>query len=340
MKYFYSYKEYLLEYKRYILRKDTNKIGFLLVLYFISTSIISTVSLLSVVLPNMLSESSVGEPTNTTNAVLEDTTFILILNGFVSLFCFFLISLLFCLFTKADLGKLFPLQKITPNLLYLICTFGLAICLVSNYVSELLLSIFEMLGIDATVNMEFECEGILDIILYYIAVAVIPALVEEFAFRGVVLNTLKKHSYKLAILVSGVTFGLMHGNFTQIPFATVVGLVLGYIAVKTNSLLPGIIIHFLNNALSVTMSLISEYSTLNDFVINIINVSLTFIVCALGVISFVILTKNHKGFFVLKDKADVLPYKDKFKTAISNAWIIIFSVIMFTEAVLTIFLEV
>ncbi len=340
MKYFYNYKEYLLEYKRYNLRKDTNKIGFLLVLYFFSTSIVSTVALFSVVLPNTLNQFNTGDPTHTTNAILKDTTFMLILNAFVSLFCFFLITLLFCLFTKADFAKMFPLQKTNPKLLYLICTFGLAVCLVSNYISELLLTMFKIFGIDAGISMEFECDGVLDIILYYFAVAVIPALVEEFAFRGVVLNTFRRHSDKLAILVSGVAFGLMHGNFTQIPFATVVGLVLGYIAVKTNSLLPGIIIHFLNNALSVTMSLVSEYSNLNDFAVNILNVSLTFIICALGVISFVILTKNQKGFFVLKDKEDELSYKEKLKTTTINAWIIIFAVIMLSEAVLTIFLEV
>ncbi|MBE6823844.1 MAG: CPBP family intramembrane metalloprotease [Ruminococcaceae bacterium] len=340
MQYFYNYQDYLLEYKRYKLKKDTNKIGFLLVLYFVATSVVSFFALFAVIIPSILSGFDTSNSTNAAEAILEDSTFVLILSGFVSLVCFFFVSLLFCLMTKADLGKVLPLQKTNIKMLYLICTFGLGICMVSNYVSELLLSIFEMFGIDASINMEFKCEGVLDIVLYYITVAVIPALVEEFAFRGVVLNTFRKHSDKLAVLVSGITFGLMHGNFTQIPFATVVGLVLGYIAVKTNSLVPGIIIHFLNNALSVTMTLISEHTALSDFTINILNVALTLIVCALGLISFIILAKKHKGFFVLKDKEDELQYKEKIKAVTSNAWIIIFTILMLSEAVLTIFLEV
>ena len=74
--------------------------------------------------------------------------------------------------------------------------------------------------------------------------AIVPAVFEEFAFRGVVLNKLRKFGDSYAIIMSAVLFGLMHGNLSQIPFAFILGLVIGFIAVKTNSIIPGILIHF------------------------------------------------------------------------------------------------
>lgn len=81
-------------------------------------------------------------------------------------------------------------------------------------------------------------------------VALVPALVEEIAFRGIVLGMLRKHSDGLAVVLSALLFGLFHGNVIQLPFATCFGLAAGYITLRTGSLWPVIVLHFINNASS------------------------------------------------------------------------------------------
>lgn len=84
--------------------------------------------------------------------------------------------------------------------------------------------------------------------------AAIPALVEELAFRGIALGVLRPYGDRFAILVSSLMFGLLHGNFIQIPFAFCVGLIMAYTVVRTGSIVPAVIIHFINNGMSCLLS--------------------------------------------------------------------------------------
>jgi len=78
-------------------------------------------------------------------------------------------------------------------------------------------------------------------------------LFEEFLTRGIFLGSLKPYGEGFAIIVSGVLFGLMHGNLQQFLYATVLGIALGYIAAQTDSILPTTILHALFNSLSAVM---------------------------------------------------------------------------------------
>ena len=83
--------------------------------------------------------------------------------------------------------------------------------------------------------------------------ALIPAICEEFAFRGFILSGLEhQHRTRSAILLSALMFGFLHvllSLFQQLFNATLLGIVLGLLAVRSRSILPGIVFHFLNNAL-------------------------------------------------------------------------------------------
>ncbi|MGE3819475.1 MAG: ABC transporter permease subunit/CPBP intramembrane protease [Isosphaeraceae bacterium] len=88
--------------------------------------------------------------------------------------------------------------------------------------------------------------------------AVIPAICEEFAFRGYILSGLERsYSTRTAILFSALLFGFMHvllSLFQQLFNATLLGIVLGLLAVRSRSILPGIVFHLLNNGLAVAMA--------------------------------------------------------------------------------------
>ncbi|QDU29189.1 ABC-2 family transporter protein [Anatilimnocola aggregata] len=89
-------------------------------------------------------------------------------------------------------------------------------------------------------------------------VAVVPAICEELAFRGFILSGLRRLGHKwTAIAICSVLFGVAHGLLQQSLAAAVVGMVIGYIAVKTNSLLPAMAYHFVHNGLGVLHSRIT-----------------------------------------------------------------------------------
>lgn len=85
--------------------------------------------------------------------------------------------------------------------------------------------------------------------------ALVPAVCEELAFRGFILSGLRHMGRKwLAILVASLFFGLTHTIAQQQIMATITGLVLGFVAVQTGSLLPAILFHLTHNGLLVAMS--------------------------------------------------------------------------------------
>lgn len=85
-----------------------------------------------------------------------------------------------------------------------------------------------------------------------LAFAVAPGICEELAFRGFILSGFERSGKMwLAIVLSSVTFGIMHMIPQQVFNATLLGLVLGLIAIRSNSLLPGVVFHFIYNSLGV-----------------------------------------------------------------------------------------
>jgi sodium transport system permease protein len=84
--------------------------------------------------------------------------------------------------------------------------------------------------------------------------ALLPAICEELAFRGFILSGLQHQRRDLtAILLSALLFGFLHvllSLFQQLFNATLLGIILGLLAVRSGSLFPGILFHFLNNSLA------------------------------------------------------------------------------------------
>jgi sodium transport system permease protein len=92
-----------------------------------------------------------------------------------------------------------------------------------------------------------------------LVIALLPAVCEEIAFRGFILSGLRHVGSKwTAIVVSSVFFGLTHGMLQQSLAAGAVGLILGYIAVQSGSLLPGIVFHLTHNSLGVMLGRVSS----------------------------------------------------------------------------------
>lgn len=87
-----------------------------------------------------------------------------------------------------------------------------------------------------------------------VALAVLPAIVEELVFRGVLARALARHSVALAIVGSAIAFSLYHVDPAQMVSTFPLGLALATMAVRSGSVVPGMIAHFLNNATVLVVS--------------------------------------------------------------------------------------
>lgn len=88
-------------------------------------------------------------------------------------------------------------------------------------------------------------------ILAFGAVFIGP-LVEDLIFRGIILNVLKvKYGNKLALVVSSILFAIIHIHPAEVITALLMGLVLGYIFIKTNSFSFVILLHSMSNLTSI-----------------------------------------------------------------------------------------
>ena len=80
----------------------------------------------------------------------------------------------------------------------------------------------------------------------FLYASILGPVAEELLFRGVILRQLAPWGKQTAIVISAVLFGVFHGNVIQIPFAFMVGLVLGYVTVEY-SIGWAIVLHIINN---------------------------------------------------------------------------------------------
>jgi sodium transport system permease protein len=81
--------------------------------------------------------------------------------------------------------------------------------------------------------------------------ALLPAVCEELAFRGFILSGFRHLGHKWrAIIYSAVFFGIAHSVLQQSISACLLGIVIGFLAVQSNSLLPCVTFHFVHNSLA------------------------------------------------------------------------------------------
>ncbi len=150
---------------------------------------------------------------------------------------------------------LYSLGKISPlSLLLIPAIIGVAI--VASYVNSFVMAFFGVTeAYEALIGFNGMYEGY-QIVLLYVSTALVPAFVEEFLFRGTILANLTPYGKRGAVIISAILFGLMHQNPYQIIYTTAAGVILGMAYLKTGSIWLPTIMHFVNNAYSVTNQVI------------------------------------------------------------------------------------
>lgn len=106
-------------------------------------------------------------------------------------------------------------------------------------------------------------EGLTHTLLGAFTISVLAPVLEEVMFRGAIQGYMMRRFRRpwLAIVVAGLVFGIFHMNPVQVVYASLLGIIFGWIYYRTRSLLSVIVGHVLNNTIAtITMLFFAETS--------------------------------------------------------------------------------
>lgn len=222
----------------------------------------------------------------------------------------FVISLILpTIFIKTHVRKEQKKCNLKQSIIYFI------MCVPIMAVIQIILGIvFEKLGLNYDVidkaNL-YNFDTTFQKILSFIYIAVLPAIFEELYVRGAVLSFSKKYGEVFAVIASALLFAAIHMNISQAIFAFLAGVIFAMLTLKTNSIVPSMLLHFLNNGYSAFELIFHE----NKVVLTSINL-IYLLLIIVGIIAIIVfLVKNRKtlcknAIKIKNDKDIIFMFKD------------------------------
>lgn len=268
--------------------------------------------------------------------IFGDPDFLYILNGLLSIILFSLPMLITSAWTKHPLSETVAFKRFDKSTGISVIMLGFGVIAASQYGSSALSYILSTVIGRPIKNPAIDYgTGTFSMLISLACVGVIPALMEEFAFRGVILGTARRHmSDGCAVILTTVLFSLLHGNLFQIPFTFMLGLYLGYITVYTGSVWPAVILHGINNCASVLVSY-AQSAASSDFIIGIIGGFYYLVFLLVGLCGLIFLIKSDKNGSVFRiDKKNSEHTGENIKWFITAPWMIVFFVYSVIEVIL------
>lgn len=174
-------------------------------------------------------------------------------------------------------------------LIALITLFG------SLYLVNYLMDLISKIGYNPDSSLPLPLSNGVWLVLNIVVLALIPAICEEFLYRGIIFNGLRKFGPIGSIFLSALMFALAHGSAMQFFYQFILGLVLAAIVYKTGSIIASMIAHFVNNATVVIYNYIEIQTGISiqaEFTPLIIGIS--FIVAAVAGVLIWLLLKFMK----------------------------------------------
>jgi uncharacterized protein len=87
-----------------------------------------------------------------------------------------------------------------------------------------------------------------------LVVCVLAPITEELTFRGLGFSLLRRFGAAAAVLLTALAFGLAHGLVDALPLLFAFGVGLAYIRLRQDSVVPGIVLHGLFNAIALAVA--------------------------------------------------------------------------------------
>lgn len=173
--------------------------------------------------------------------------------------------------------------------------FGMGCCIIANFAVSYIIAIINTItGRELSQSEMTEPNSVFSCVLLVICLAVMPGICEELAMRCFSLQLLRKYGKGFAVFAVSIVFGLLHGNVVQFIFAFLVGMVLGFVTVKTDSIVPAMFIHAFNNGMSVVQYIVKYAAGENWANRSTVAVYVFWFVAAIASVVYLLVKKQFK----------------------------------------------
>lgn len=222
----------------------------------------------------------------------------------------------YAILLKMPLRVALPLRPVDGGNLLLTIPVTFFLSVIGAFLTSLLSMLISVTGyvpVDPQPDIPQTVSGYL---LYFFIMVVLPMFFEEIAFRGILLQSLRRFGDGFALVASSLMFGLLHLNLVQTPHAFFLGLWMGYLVLRSGSLWSSIVLHGCVNLSAGILSILIDGAT--DEALMLINgfyVTFWLIVgggCILG-----LFLRNRENGFALHPARTYLKNGEKLSTYFS-----------------------
>lgn len=291
------------------IRKDSNTISFGLLCFFLST-------ILFILLFGAIQPAPGGIAYELYNAAIS------VLSILTPLAVILMIL-------RIPIQRALPLEVPPPRLAVPAVPLMLGVSCLEIMVSILLTQFLAILGLQP-VSYESPLPITLGAsLVYLLRVSVLPAVCEEFLFRGAIMQSLRRYGDRFALLASALLFGLLHGNLLQSVNATIAGLVLGYFVLLTGSIWIGVLMHFFNNFNITLLQLLTQNLSEDAAVMIYLVVFSLYLV--MGALCALYLYSAHPYLFKVPKGGFPLREDNKYQAFFTSAgWFLFLAIILYS----------
>ncbi len=155
-----------------------------------------------------------------------------------------------------SIRKRLRINRISKNTLYSIIIISIGFIVIIDELDRIVYALFGSPDFLGELVEQLKITSIYNGFLIISTTIIVAPLVEELLFRGFLQKVLEKswEDITKAILVTSLFFALVHLNPYWIVQIYLLGMLLGYLSWRTNSIIPGIILHGLNNGFAVALN--------------------------------------------------------------------------------------
>ena len=256
--------------------------------------------------------------------------------------------LLMLLVSRIPAEKL-PARKMTVGKWLIAAMMAYAIMYISNIIGTIITFVVELIKMDAVDNVLEEAVLDTGVGVRILFVVICAPIFEELIFRKLLVDRAVRYGEGVAVVLSGLMFGLFHGNLAQFIYATTLGMFFAFIYVKTGKIIYTIALHmfvnFVGGVLGVWILELSGYTELmaNPALMEekimemllgmLILLAYVFVLIGIVIAGFVLLIVFRKKFKTAPGKI-TLPKGKRFVTVICNVGMILFCLFFVVEIIL------
>ncbi|MEG0899204.1 MAG: type II CAAX endopeptidase family protein [Oscillospiraceae bacterium] len=242
--------------------------------------------------------------------------------------------LLYAKFLKIPLSVAFPLNPPDSEKFFPVVAFSMGVSVLGIITSMICALLLSLLGLSFEAAAVYPPKDLIELMIFVVKSVFVAAFVEEFIFRGAVLQSLRRFGDGFAIIVSSIIFAVVHANLVQAPTAFLMGITLSFAVIITRSIWTGVAIHIIHNGILVVLTALEPYLSDNLYYLLIIG-TFSFLLMA-SILGIIILSKNFNYIFDLKPQKTIHKTSQKIAIYFSTISMIITGLMLFSMCMQTV----